>query len=183
MIPTALSLPVLALLLMSASAADPRTPTPLPQAITVRLDTLYPGWCLALTSGASANIGSREPPDKPISVLQADFDGNGLKDYATLIEYPVSYADGHSSWFSRVLVFLRTPARFRTIPLTDALLMPLAGRLHLRPVSKGTSVYDLDANHHVICKHDAIEVGFDGRGPCTTFVYRRDKFVSIWTCD
>lgn len=180
---TALLLRIFVMVLMPMSVAEPRTPAPLPKAITVRLDADYPGWRFQPTSGASASVGRREAPDRSASVLQADFDGNGLKDYAVVIEYQGSDADGHSDRFCRVLVFLRTGTRFRSILLTKAIPMAPTERLHILPVAKGTRVYDLDENHDVICERDAIDVGYDGRGPCATFVYRKGKFVSIWTCD
>jgi hypothetical protein len=179
----ALLIPALVLFRASSSPAEPTRAADLPRAITLRLDAEYPGWQIASMSEESAGYWRQEYPDKPANVLRGDFDGNGLRDYAVLIAYPDATADGHPLQFRRALVFLRTRTGFRSVLLTESILVVPREELHFWPVPKGAKGEDLNTNRAFIYERDAIAVLLDHGGPCTTFIYRAGKFVSIWTCD
>jgi len=155
----------------------------LPELVSTALTAQYPGWRLAEMTTEIAESWRTAYPGRPPNILQADDDGNGLSDYAVLIDYSTQAAGGRPRRFNRALVFLRTATGFRPTPLTQAVEFYEHDGLHLWPVLKGAKGWDLITEREFTYERDAIAVLFDSKGPCTTFVYRGGKFVSIWTCD
>jgi hypothetical protein len=159
--------------LLASLAVDGQAPS-LPAPVRANLDRSHPGWSLVRSADASA----------PANVVEGDFDGNGMRDYALLIAHRPSNAASGTPAVGHVVACLQGPHGYRMVPVTS----PIEGdrhldRLEIAAVRKGTRVHDLNDDTNVTLEHDGIRLNPAGSGPCTTFVFRRRAFASLWTCD
>ena len=122
-------------------------------------------------------------PDATPNVLRGDYDGDGHLDYAVLIEYMAAKHPHKAQRVNRALALLQRSRAFRMIALTDAVEFNANDGPHLWPVAKGEKSWDFDREVEFTYERDAVAVLVDSKGPCTSFIYRKGAFRSIWTCD
>ena len=145
---------------------------PLPAAIRALLDKSHPGWSIV------------PPPTAATTTVAAgDFDGDGARDYAAFLVMPVPKGEEVGTPMGRVMAFLKTPGSYHMVPVSRPIDASKEAGIHLRLLRKGTQKHDLATYRPFILEHDGILVSPLDSGPCTTFVYRRGSFASIWTCD
>jgi hypothetical protein len=147
---------------------------PIPDDVARLLSAAYPGWRLSEVDR------ERHPEGNITNVFRGDFDGDGLRDYALLIDYHTQPHGATSIRFKRAVVVLRHRGGAQLTPLTDPIKFEVAPRLHLAAVPKGTRGMDLNDYRRFVYERDAIMLASEA---CRTFIYRGGKFVSIWTCD
>ena len=144
----------------------------MPAAVRAILDKSYPGWSIV-----------PPPTADTATVATGDFDGDGAQDYAAFLVMPVPKGEEVGTPMGRVVGFLKTAGGYRYVPVSRPLDASKEARIHLRMLRKGAEQRDLATHRPFVMEHDGILVSPLSSGPCTTFIYRRGAFASIWSCD
>lgn len=166
------TLACLGVLLAPQRGGNPPQRPALPPEIVTQLDQEYQGWRIAPWPAKR----SRARAGREGNVLRRDFDGDGTADFAVLIEYALGVEDFHV--VRRGIVFVRDN---QPLPLTGELLAEEDGPF-LSLALKGQRKRDLDTEQDFTLERDAVQLEYDRRGPCLTFLYRSDRFEAVWTC-
>ena len=149
----------------------------LPDSLRSKLDRRFPGWHYLkvddeITSFLRESVSPHARPD----LISGDFDGNGLLDYAALIEQEKSDKNETAAESQvSLVVFLRTAAGFKM-----HLIDPDGGYLGL--MKRGEWDYDYETQQHFTYPHDAIFTGIFEKGG-SSYIYENKKFRSIITSD
>lgn len=142
-----------------------------PPALRAMLDREYKGWHLAEVSQEVKAYFARERVTFSPNLLVGDFNGDGKRDYALLIEH-------HSRLV--VLVFVNrgrscTRHVLETLPKGDV-------SVYLWLFRKGEKDYDYEARKEFTYRIDAIGVMFYKKGG-VSYVYERGRFHKVTTSD
>ena len=152
--------------------------TALPTTVTSMLDARFPGWSIAPASEdsmAAWRSGSRHLPN----VERGDYDGNGVPDYALAVAYPRRGAGPVGEPLVDVVVFLQRGRTYRFMPISS----DVGDRIEIRANAKGDRIQEYGEDDSFVLARDAFTVSPGDAGPCYTFVHRRGRFESYWTCD
>jgi hypothetical protein len=126
------------------------------------LDGRFPAWRLcSVSSRVRDTLRERSPKALP-TVVAGDFDGNGLTDYAVLLEYPTFSKGGGaaSSDVSEVVALLDQGAAFKLFIVKEP--VPPDPRRYLTLQRKGQRGYDLERDRPFTYPNDSIGVWFFG---------------------
>jgi hypothetical protein len=162
----------------TAAAQTAGKATDLPTAVTSILDARFPGWSIAPASEdsmAAWQSGSRPMPN----VERGDYDGNGAMDYALAVAYPHRGAGSAGQPLVDVVLFLQRGRTYRFMPISS----DVGARIEIRTNAKGERIQEYGEDSSFVLARDAFTVSPGDAGPCYTFVYRRGRFESYWTCD
>jgi hypothetical protein len=144
-------------------------------AIRTELTADFPGWRFATLS---AEFNGSLPEGASPGWIKADFDGNGLMDYA------VQIVEAHAQDSTqRVFAFLRRGPHYRRILLQA---FPPSGIAYLQRAPRGQERPDFDADPNgakrVRLKHDGVDLIF-GESGALTCVYGTAGFRCIISGD
>jgi hypothetical protein len=149
----------------------------LPVALESTLDQKFPGWHYQsvdpeITSYLRANISPDARPD----LISGDFDGNGLADFAALIEHQSNDNPEPAAQTSfSLVIFLRSAGGFKM-----QVLEPLGDYLVL--MKRGEQDYDFEAQQYFNYPHDSIFMGiWDKAG--SSYIFEKGRFRAITTSD
>ena len=150
----------------------------LPASMKSSLDRRFPGWSYLpveeeVRTFLKEYVSEYARPD----IIKGDFDGNGLVDYAVLIEEKTTLPKKANAEMrkARVVVFLTKAAGFQ-IKLLD----PEGAYLVL--LRRGDWDYSYDTSEYFTYQNDAIFTGIFEKGG-TSHVYEKGRFRSIITSD
>jgi hypothetical protein len=142
------------------------------------LDRRFPGWKYAEVDGEIRTflkeyVSSFARPD----IISGDFDGDGMPDYAVLIEQklPVRKLGETRDRKFYLVVFLKRSAGFKM-----HVLDPEGEYLTL--MRRGDWDYDYETQSHFTYQHDAIFTGIFEKGG-TSYIYKNGKFHTMITSD
>ena len=150
----------------------------LPDSLRSALDRRFPGWHYLkvddeITSFLRESVSPYARPD----LISGDFDGNGVLDYAALIEHKKSHDRSGVADESPIalVVFLRTAAGFKM-----HIIDPDGAYLGL--MKQGEWDYDYETQSNFTYPHDAIFTGIWEKAG-SSYLYENGKFRSIITSD
>ncbi|MCU1264472.1 MAG: hypothetical protein JWM21_790 [Acidobacteria bacterium] len=150
----------------------------LPASLKFDLDRKFPGWrYLTVDDEISSFLRENVSPYARPNLISGDFDGNGDRDYAALIEHKNSSGKTGSPDESPVslVIFLRTVTGFKM-----HVLDPEGD--YLVSMKRGAWDYDFEAQRYFTYPHDAIFTGiFEKAG--SSYIYENGRFRSIVTSD
>ena len=153
-------------------------PPELPSPIKILLNQYYPGWRFPDISDEDCQtVKQNGGPDAFPELIQGDFNNDGSRDYAILIEQD---AEANNQGVTRpllihIIAFFRTRAGYRMQQVTDE----GGGCLQLMRI--GEPDYDYDAQREFTYPRDTIFSGFGMGG--TSYLYENGKFRAIITSD
>ena len=150
----------------------------LPASMKSALDRRFPGWSYLpveeeVRTFLKEYVSEYARPD----IIKGDFDGNGLLDYAVLIEERTTLPKKANVEMptARLVVFLTKAAGFQ-IKVLD----PEGSYLGL--MRRGDWDYSYDTSEYFSYQNDAIFAGIFEKGG-TSYVYEKGRFKSIITSD
>jgi hypothetical protein len=158
----------------------PCEPAPeLPSAIKSALDSRFPGWQFpAVSEDICKFLKDYVARDARPELISGDFDGNGRRDYAALVQHgTVTNSEGmpigHNVY---VIAFLKKGSRFKMY-IAD----PEGGE-YLVLMRKGKRDYDYETNRYFTYANDGIFAGiFEKAGE--SYIYENGRFRAIITSD
>jgi hypothetical protein len=161
-------------------AAPRTTRRKLPPAIRAALDRRYPGWKFPpVRDEVRKFVKDYFSPAAEPEFTSGDFDGNGERDYAALVEHGTIFDQNGKAVGKKVrlVAFMKRGGRYR-FRLVD----PEGGGEYVFAFRKGEKDYDYETGKNFTYRNDAIGAGiFEKAG--MSYVYERGKFRSIITSD
>ena len=153
-------------------------PPELPLPIKTLLNRYYPGWRFPDISDEDCQIAKQNGgADAYPELIQGDFNDDGFRDYAILIEED---AEANNKGVTRPLI-IEIIAFFRTRDGYRMQAVTYEGGGCLLVMRKGQPDYDYDAQREFIYQRDTIFSGFGMGG--TSYLYENGKFRAIITSD
>src|SRR5262249_42009405 len=134
----------------------------LPAPVSSALDQMHPAWGVAgVSEDVRTAVGAHLGPTP--NVIVGDFDGDGRRDVAVLIEYrSVDQSNRSFTDYSEVIAFLDTRHGYEPIRLGDRIPEPDHER-YLTLQKRGAQGYDFEANKKFSYPHDSIGLWFFGK--------------------
>ena len=150
----------------------------LPVSIKSSLDRRFPGWKFhEVREEIRLFLKQEVSADAHPELIEGDFDGNELTDYAMLIEHGENRNERGEAIAPKVhlLVYLNRGGKYKFFELEEPGEYLMLGR-------KGTDGFDFKADKKFKYENDAIELGiFEKAG--WTYVYKNGKFRYIYSAD
>ena len=145
----------------------------LPQPIKQSLDSLYHGWRLSPVTVELANAFFSSDTLAG-SVVQADFDDSGSKDYAVQITCELN-----RQLTRIILLYLSKGKDFSPLEVTS---FPEDDQYYLGVRTKGTIAYDFRKEKYFHFQSDALEIGFAGKAG-VSYILKGKSFQEVVTAD
>lgn len=150
----------------------------LPVSLSSALDHRFRGWhFLKVDDDITSFLRENVSPLVRTDLISGDFDGNGLSDYAALIEHRKVHDNsaGVDEPSVALVVFLRTAAGYKMNAID-----PDGNYLAL--MKGGEWDYDYETQQYFTYPHDAIFTGVFEKGG-SSYIYENGRFRSIITSD
>lgn len=169
---------LLFLLLLAPWAASAQEPAglELPDELKAAIDKKLPGWKFAEVREEIRDYFKERSPGTRLNLVRGDFDGNGLEDYATLVEHGKIYDQGREVGSNAYVVVGMRRERGYKLHVLEA-----EGE-YLELMRKGEKDYDFEKQTSFTYENDAIFAGiFEKAG--SSYVFKNGKFHVILTSD
>lgn len=172
---------LLYVLLELARSVGSQARSGLPDEVRSALDRMHPGWRVAdVSADVRREIGTRLGPTP--NVIAGEFDGNGDRDIAVLIDYRnVDEPDKAFTHYSEAIAFLKSDSGYHAVPLRDRQPGPNS-ELFLTLQKHGDQGFVFEANRKFVYRHDAIGEWFFEKGD-GSYIYENGKFRYVIEAD
>ena len=157
-------------------------PIKLPKAISEMVNRTYPGWRFSeVTSEVNELFEQRFPSERP-NLVTGDFDGDGGKDYAILIEHKDFRQPGEAFTHIREsLIFLKRGIGYKRIRLKDG-GGPANPIVYINLAKRGTWSREFVTNKKFRYPTDSISISYFEKAS-GTYIYKKGRFHYVLECD
>ena len=143
------------------------SPEKLPTSVRVMLNRRFSGWKFSDVSPEVREFFKDNMKGASPVVISGDFDGNGRRDYATLVQRRTQYY---------LVILLRQIADYKMYVVKD----PTGEYLSL--ARKGTRDYNYNEQKEITYANDAIVIGILEKGG-SSYVFKNGRFQSFVSSD
>lgn len=153
----------------------------IPKAVTDSLDKDYPGWRLSLVSEEVKTFFKERYPNDSPNIIAGDFDGNGDKDLAIILEHTNFNEPGKSfTHISAFVVYFNRGGKYKKHVIGEG--APADDIVYLNLVKRGESIREFTSDKKYPAKNDSISVSQFEKAS-STLVFVKGKFKEVITSD
>lgn len=172
---------ILAIVLLCAPYSFGQLRSHLPLSIRGQLNRNFPGWRFAQPNREVLDFFSDRFPKEDPCVISGDFDGNGRKDYALLIEHPNAIEPNKRfTHLVEVLAFLRKGRSYRRVRLESS--SPANPEVYLNLKKKGEVGYEFSTAKRFKYPNDSISFSFFEKAG-GTYIWKKTRFKYVIESD